>query len=194
MLTVGGRSLVPVNLPQLQAFLNSVVPAEKLPEFTIKVDGREKVKSVFAKLVGTELTIYTGAIVNLGLQKFSEVPDITSQLMLFCLYGIKKAGDHVEFEIKSTDAGVNDVKSDPAFQMLSGKIGLFMDRFGQTNVPEPVVEVTHVAVEPKPADPKPIKESKPKSVGGVPVSPYKDVPLGEVPQVELPAGLDLRMV
>ena len=195
MLTLTGKSLVPVNLQQLQSFLNSLVPADKLPEFVIKLDGREKVKSVFAKLAGSELTVYTGAIVNLGSQKFSEVPDIVSQLMLFCLYGIKKAGDHIDFEIKSTDVGVDEVKQDAAFQMLSGKINLFVDRFNAMPVPEqPVVQVTQVAVEPKQAMIKPVKESKPKTVGGVPESPYKDVPLGEVPLVEIPADLDLRTV
>jgi len=190
MVTVTGKCLVPVNLTQLQVFLDSLVPKDKLQEFTVKLDGREKVKSVFAKLVGAELTVYTGAIVNLGLQKFPEVPDIVSQLMLFCLFGIKKAGDNVDFEIKSTDAGVDECKSDPAFQMLSGKINLFVARFSQTSVPEPVVQVTEVVAPNVTTTQEPVKEEKAKKTS-VKDSPYKGVPLTDVPQIEVPANLNL---
>ena len=184
MVTCTGKSLIPINFDVFQTFMNSVVPSTKLPEFNIKLDGRANSKATFAKLSGIDLTIYTGTIVNLGAQKFSDVEDAESLVMLFTIYGVKKAGQGGSFEIKSTDAGIAELKSDPDYRALLGSLNAFMSKFRPLNAHAiSMGSVIGDATE---------KASKAKS--GVPVSPYKDIPLTDVPQIEVPADLDLRYV
>lgn len=202
MLNCSGKSLVPINIVAFQQFLNSVIPPGKLESFEIKLDGRAKVKSVFAKLEENVLTIYTGALVGVGLQKFPEVTEPVSLLMLFALYGIKKAGLNEDFEVKSTDQGIAEVKTDANFQMLAGNLHLFMQRFLVINdqaiaAPEPAptvqepVNSTETVVSEQAVE-APVKEKKSKA--SAQDSPYKGIPLENTPKIEVPADLDLRMV
>jgi len=201
MLTCTGKSLVPINIFALQQFLGSVIPKGKLEDFEIHLDARGRVKSVFAKLEGNCLTIYTGAIVGLGSQKFSEISDSVSLLMLFAIYGIKKAGLAEDFEIKSTDQGIAEIKTDANFQMLSGNLNLFMDRFSVINAQAIQTQVESVpAAVPEPSD-KPSVTSEPvvteapkKTTRSSSESPYKGVPLENTPKIDVPDGLDLRAV
>ena len=208
MLSCSGKSLVAINIAALQQFLNSVVPQGKLEGFEIKLDARAKVKSVFAKLENNCLTIYTGAIVSLGADKFPEVADVSSLLMLFAIYGIKKAGMNEDFEVKSTDQGIAEIKSDANFQMLTGNLKLFMDRFETINqqaisqVPPvqetPKQEVVQESVEQAPTtnvQVQPVEEAAPKKTSkAANESPFKGVPLVNTPKIEVPADLDLRNV
>lgn len=202
MACVTGKSLVPVSIQAFGSFISSVIPAGKLEDFEIKLDGRAKVKSVFAKLENNVLTIYTGAIVSIGSVKFPEVPDASSLLMLFTIYGIKKAGLGEDFEVKSTDQGISEIKVDSNFQMLTGNLHLFMDKFNafsKSFVPvEPVAPVQEVkeqkqemaVTEVTTFEPEPEKKVKRSSND----SPYKGVPLENTPKIEVPADLDLKAV
>lgn len=199
MVKVTGKSLIPVRFDALEQFLNSVVPQDKLPEFNIKLDARSNAKSTFAKLAGKDLTIYTGTIVNAGSVRFPEITDVESLLMLFTIYGIKNAGAGIDFEIKNTDAGISGLRIDVTFQMLSEKLHFFMDRFRPMNAVPVQQNMFDSAVMPAPETPKnavaeqaSVKEQKKDAKVGV--SPFKDVPLGDTPKIQVPEGLDLRMV
>jgi len=187
MITVGGKSCIPIGVDNLRRFLEMLVPADKLPDFVVKLDGREKVKSVFAKLDGSVLTVYTGAVACCGAECFPEVKDARSLLFLFIFYGVKKAGVKQGFEIKSNAQGVSALKSDSDFQVLTNQISLFMDKFDSMFKDVPVVSVD-VGQVIKESVPKKQSEKEPKDPGSV------FVPLGETPKIEVPEGLDLTAV
>lgn len=210
MVTCTGKSLIPISIEAFQSFMNSVVPQAKLPEFTIKLDARPRVKSVFAKLEGTELTLYTGPIVNQGAQKFSEISDAFSLLMLFTIYGVKKAGAGEDFEVKTNDQGVSNTKCDTVFQELSGKVHFFVEKFVPINQQAIMASVEPVlapdatpSISTTPGQPvgqyipdsQPVQDTveKPKKASSK-VSPFKDVPLENTPKIDVPDDLDLRQV
>lgn len=194
MVNCTGKSLIPISFDVYQKFMNSVVPPNKLPEFNIKLDARSNAKASFAKLKGVDLTIYTGTIINLGAQKLPNISDALSLVILFTIYGVKKAGTGGEFELKTNDAGVAELKCDPDFQALSGQLHFFMEKFAPLNTQAISASVmssvssdgkTVVAESKSATEPKPAK---------TPASPYKGQPLGETPKIQVPADLDLRTV
>ena len=191
MVNCTGKSLIPISFEVYQKFMNSVVPADKLPEFNIKLDARSNAKSTFAKLKGTELTIYTGCIINLGSQKLPNIPDPMSLLMLFTIYGVKKAGIGGEFEIKTNDTGVAELKCDTDFRALSGQLHFFMEKFIPLTTQAISAPATATVSSTVSEAPKPVTEQKSTKT---PASPYKGQPLGETPKIQVPADLDLRTV
>ena len=195
MVNCTGKSLIPISFEVYQKFMNSVVPPNKLPEFTIKLDARSNAKASFAKLKGTELTIYTGTIINLGSQKLPNIPDPMSFIMLFTIYGIKKAGIGGEFDLKTTDAGLAELKCDTDFQALSGQLHFFMEKFIPLNsqaisTPSMFDTAPVVSTVENAGSVNTPKEKKTK----VDESPYKGQPLGETPKIQVPVDLDLRTV
>ena len=193
MVNCTGKSLIPISFEVYQKFMNSVVPSAKLPEFNIKLDARSNAKASFAKLKGIDLTIYTGTIVNLGSQKLPDIPDPLSFVILFTIYGVKKAGTGGEFDIKTTDAGIAELKCDPDFQVLSSQLHFFMEKFVPLNtqaISAPVMSMESSG-ETVVTESKPVTEQK---VSKILESPYKGVPLGDTPKIVVPADLDLRTV
>ena len=193
MVSCTGKSLIPISFEVYQKFMNSVVPSAKLPEFNIKLDARSNAKASFAKLKGIDLTIYTGTIINLGPQKLPDIPDPLSFVILFTIYGVKKAGTGGEFDIKTTDAGIAELKCDPDFQVLSSQLHFFMEKFVPLNtqaISAPVMSMESSG-ETVVTESKPVTEQKASKILE---SPYKGVPLGDTPKIVVPADLDLRTV
>ena len=206
MITCTGKSLIPISFDAYQKFMSSVIPPQKLPDFNIKLDARSNVKSTFAKLKGIDLTLYTGAMINYGLSKFPNILDVESLLMLFTLYGVKKAGMGVDFEAKTTDAGIAELKCDTDFQFLLEKLPLFMAKFIPLNkqalasvsfsvnvVQEASVDSSSVGSPLSESALVETEKSAPKT-RATNVSPYKNVPLSDTPKISVPADLDLRTV
>ena len=182
MVKCTGRSLIPISFDVFEKFMNSVVPSAKLPEFNVILDDRAKIKATFAQLEGVTLTIFTGPIISMGQTKLTDVSDVLTMLMLFTLYGVKKAGQGQNFILKTKDDAVAGLYADNDFQELKSKVHFFMEKFKPLNdqalASMPVVQQDQ-------------QEKTTKKAG---VSPYKDIPLGDTPKIEVPENLDLRMV
>ena len=198
MVTISGKSLVPVNFEALGKFFNVLVPPEKLASFNVKLDGREKVKSVFAKLDEKELTVYTGGIVNCMGDKFPECTSFQSLILLFILYGIKQASMGQVFEVKTTDSSISAIRADEQFSQTMTQLPLFERKLMQLYPDAFTASVEDVKAAPivsgsiKPVageKEKPKKAAKKKVTEGI-----KTAPLDNTPKIEVPADLNLMEV
>ena len=200
MVTFTGRSIVPINFDSFQKFINSLVPSDRVESVEIKLDGREKVKSVFAKLEGTTLTIYTGAIVNCSNGKFPECQRLQSLILLFILYGIKKLNRGDSFEIKTTDASISNIKAETDFATMTKQLPLFENKLlelhpnaydavvHETPAPSPMVITETASAEPV----QPVVKANKSHKKGASNAVF--LPLENTPKIECPADLDLTQV
>ena len=196
MVICTGKSCIPVNFQTFEQFFNKLVPEDKLATLDIKFDGRENVKSVFAKLTDTTLTLYTGSIKNFGDQHFQKSPE--DLLILFTIYGVKCAGVSESFECKVNDQSIAKIKADDKFIQLVDKVGQFKAKYLQLypegftpSVPaesKPVTESVAVSVG---APKKAVKASKSKSKT---VDKSMFIPLENTPKIDCPPDLDLTQV
>ena len=204
MVKCTGKTCIPISLDAVSKFFNRIVPEDKLSEFNIKLDGRANVKSVYAKLEGTTLTIYTGGVLNSGSVHF---PNLSSQalLILLIIFGIKKAGMGQSFEIKAADQSVAECLADQDFVHLQGQLQNFCEKFVQlypnafVEDVQPVNEKTVVQSQPlenqsneKFAESKPKAKKTSSKKNAVDESVF--IPLENTPKIECPADLDLTQV
>ena len=193
MLQVTGKSVLNLNVKQLQLFLDVLMPTEKeLDQNLFIVLDARKIKSKYLEITtgddGEKITVFTGALKDYGIkdQEFNHQlyagqlqPDTAVLGLLFVLYGIKKARKKELQTVKTTESAINTLFADPDFKIFFKNIGAFYAKYQ-----EQAVNIS----------PEDLMESARGGKANAEVSPYKNVPLGEVPLIAVPEDLDLRLV
>lgn len=193
MLQVTGKSVLNLNVKQLQLFLDVLMPTEKALDqnLTIQLDAR-KIKSKYLEITtgddGEKVTVFTGALKDYGIkdQGFNQQlyegqlqPDTGILGLLFVLYGIKKARKKELQIVKTTESAINGLFADVDFQVFLKNIKAFYTKYQE--------QASKIS-------PEDLMESVSGGKVNAAASPFKNVPLGEVPLIEVPVDLDLRQV